>query len=65
MSEFCKDHHCWHDSGQVLMSYPPQSVQICCNCGVRKTIRHEVIQSFEGHGKYHPQNYIILDNKNA
>ena len=47
------------------MSYPPQSVQICCNCGAKKTTRHEIIQSFEGHGKYHPQNYIILNEKNA
>ena len=50
--------HCWHDSGRQLLSMPPQYVQVCCHCGEVKTVRPEVIASFEGHGKYHPQNYI-------
>ena len=51
--------HCWHDTGVMLTSYPPYSVQICCNCGEKQNIRHEVIKSFEGHGIYHPLNYIV------
>lgn len=57
MTEACT--HCWHDSPNVLLSFPPQTVRICCHCGEKKFIQHEVIKSFEGHGIYHPQNYIV------
>jgi len=56
------ENHCWHDSGFQLLSYPPQSVYICCNCGEKKHVTHQVIQSFVGHGKFHPQN-MIVENK--
>ena len=58
----CEKHHCWHSMPFVLTSYPPQNVRVCCNCGVKETVRHEVRQSFEGHGIYHPFNEIIEKN---
>jgi len=50
--------HCWHDSGVALMSMPPQYKHICCHCGEIKLVIPQTVASFEGHGKYHPQNYI-------
>lgn len=50
--------HCWHDSGKALLSIPPQYVQICCHCGEQKIVKPEIVLSFEGHGEFHPQNYI-------
>jgi hypothetical protein len=50
--------HCWHDSGVALTSMPPQYKHICCHCGEIKIVIPQTINSFKGHGKYHPQNYI-------
>ena len=58
-AEKCKENHCWHDTPNVLLSYPPITVRVCCNCGIKDTITHQVVKSFEGHGIYHPFNMII------
>jgi hypothetical protein len=59
----CKEKHCWHDTPNILLSYPPQTVRVCCNCGVKDVIKHEIIKSFEGHGIYHPFNMIVTTPK--
>ena len=59
----CKENHCWHDTKNVLLSYPPITVRVCCNCGVKDTITHQVVKSFEGHGIYHPLNMIVTTPK--
>ncbi len=48
-------HHCYHSSGQMLMSYPPQFPQICCFCGNRRIscATHSLV---EGHGDHLPLN---------
>ena len=30
--------HCWHSTGEVLTSYPPQYPQFCCWCDARRTV---------------------------
>ncbi|GGR31360.1 hypothetical protein [Deinococcus ruber] len=31
--------HCWHGTGVVLESFPPQFPEICCLCGEKRTRR--------------------------
>lgn len=52
--------HCWHDTSTLLTSNPPQSVLICCWCGVEKSIRAEnygLLGAMSQHGAYVPQPY--------
>ena len=48
----CK--HCWHDTGKMLLSHPPQSEEVCCHCGLLRYMRQEFSISSIGHGKYFP-----------
>lgn len=45
--------HCWHGTGTVLESYPPQHPEVCCHCG-EKRIRREVLPVDSSHGPYAP-----------
>lgn len=50
--------HCWHDTGDMLMCDPPKAVQVCCMCGVKRSIlisRRPGIPPHE-HGPYRPLN---------
>jgi len=47
--------HCFHDTGVLLTSEPPQFVKICCKCGVKITIRQEPIIDKSKHGPYCPK----------
>lgn len=31
--------HCWHDTGNMLTSNPPQYQLICCHCGATENLR--------------------------
>lgn len=31
--------HCWHTSGGILLSSPPQTLEICCHCGQTRVAR--------------------------
>jgi hypothetical protein len=46
--------HCWHSTGMVLTSNPPQYPQVCCWCGAERTLRGLVPQREPGHGPYEP-----------
>jgi len=28
---------CWHETGMVYCSYPPQIQEICCVCGIHRS----------------------------
>lgn len=47
--------HCWHETGLVLMSDPPQTEEVCCYCGKKRT-RQEWTSFLkttpEGHGPH-------------
>ncbi len=43
--------HCWHGTGHVLESYPPQYPEVCCHCGAKRR-RRETLAT--GHGPYAP-----------
>ena len=58
MSEEKPCHHCWHDNGYILTSYPPQYPQTCCKCGEKRTIRGA---SFEVNPAEHGQ--FLLQNR--
>lgn len=45
--------HCWHGTGQILTSNPPQIPQVCCHCGETRTITHGYVDNTT-HGKYKP-----------
>lgn len=49
----CK--HCWHGTGRMLMSNPPLSVDVCCECGAERGLR--VRQPIEPglHGPFAPE----------
>lgn len=46
--------HCWHDTGKVLTSYPPQYEQICCFCGEKRNRRSMLTVVDRNHGEYLP-----------
>jgi hypothetical protein len=45
--------HCWHDTGEVLTSYPPQYPQVCCWCPAKRTNRPQ-FKAPAGHGPRAP-----------
>jgi len=48
------DKHCWHDTGIILTSNPPQIQQICCQCGDKRNVREFQATDKSKHGKYKP-----------
>lgn len=48
----CKpEAHCWHPTGEMLLSMPPYYVHQCCNCGDTKNERANPIPvKFGQHG---------------
>ena len=45
--------HCWHGTGMVLTSHPPQIPEICCWCGEHR-IRPKITHIGDRHGKFFP-----------
>jgi predicted RNA-binding Zn-ribbon protein involved in translation (DUF1610 family) len=54
-----RSEHCWHHTGVVLMSDPPQDEYVCCHCGEKKYIRRETCRVWSDdpskHGPHAPQ----------
>ena len=46
--------HCWHDTGVLLASMPPQLEMVCCRCGLKKNVTIERRRPGRGHGPYEP-----------
>ena len=46
--------HCWHDTGIVLTSYPPQTEEVCCECGERRYVRGFELLVEKKHGPFYP-----------
>ena len=46
--------HCWHDTGMVLASLPPQYQKKCCRCGEIQTYRGQtlVAEDNRAHGPF-------------
>ena len=49
--------HCWHDTGIVLTSYPPQNEEVCCECGERRYVRNHGILVGKVHGPFAPKTF--------
>jgi hypothetical protein len=47
--------HCWHDTGMILTSYPPQTQERCCYCGEYRNRRVGVFDTDVTHGAYVPK----------
>ena len=45
--------HCFHGTGLVLTSEPPQYPEVCCYCGKGRTVRGRLYSS-PGHGRFIP-----------
>lgn len=45
--------HCWHPTGQMLLSNPPLIQEICCFCGKKQTQKQEIKISGR-HGEFLP-----------
>lgn len=50
--------HCWHPTGQLLCSMPPQSVHKCCWCGDTKNVSERWSVPVVGHGPHFPKEVI-------
>ena len=48
------NNHCWHGTGIMLTSDPPQSEEICCHCGSKRYLRHAYPVPSGEHGPYSP-----------
>lgn len=47
--------HCWHRTGAMLMTHPPQWDEVCCHCGTQKRVHHGNHPSAPtGHGPHLP-----------
>ena len=44
--------HCWHDTGVMLLSDPPQVVDKCCHCGQTQHRRQSIFMDGKVHGPY-------------
>lgn len=48
---------CWHNTGTILLSFPPQIPQVCCICGTeRKLMEKQGLIDPNLHGPYLPNN---------
>jgi len=58
-----KCNHCWHETGIMYYSNPPQIEQVCCKCGSKIAYMMYVPKSSsENHGPYHPDKKQELIN---
>lgn len=49
------DNPCWHDTGVMLTSMPPQIEMVCCGCGVKTyCVIQPKASDLVGHGAFHP-----------
>ena len=46
--------HCWHITGMLLLSNPPQTDEICCWCGSKQSTMGAVFESPGKHGPMRP-----------
>lgn len=46
--------HCWHGSGYIILTLPPQTTQVCCFCGAKRVTRGEMPEDRRTHGKHLP-----------
>lgn len=53
--------HCWHGTGQMLTSNPPQIPEVCCYCGERRTRTEQRYYTVTGHGKFVPSNWNVVN----
>ena len=82
MNPFCSasldESHCFHLTGYVLLTDPPQDVRVCCFCGEETAVRKIVsLPPSIGHGGFRPsictcaasrvlhENYCALAKPNA
>jgi len=58
--EECKE-HCWHSTGQMLLSNPPQIEFICCRCGAKSSVRCApgIEINPQDHGQFLPTQSIL------
>lgn len=48
--------HCWHQTGNIFTSFPPQWDEVCCHCGAKER-RHAIPpEPPPGCGPHHPDN---------
>ena len=51
--------HCWHETGFVLTTNPPQYPEVCCHCGEQRIIRGMAVTPDIGHGKHMPAPTVV------
>lgn len=44
--------HCWHDTGVMLLTDPPQIVERCCHCGEKHNRDQDLFKDGKIHGKF-------------
>lgn len=56
MTDQTSCNHCWHDAGMQLLTNPPQNVETCCNCGLKKytAVYWALDDKTVAHGPYLP-----------
>lgn len=47
--------HCWHGTGIMLTSMPPQTEEVCCRCAQKRYLRLAVPIEQGRHGPYAPR----------
>jgi hypothetical protein len=52
--------HCWHETNQMLMSDPPQTVDVCCWCGEELHVPLLRMRKAGVHGKYSPDTNMLI-----
>ena len=54
------ERHCMHQTGQMLLSDPPQIEMICCRCGERSSIRCGTREEIDpsNHGPFMPRSFV-------
>jgi hypothetical protein len=47
--------HCYHPTGVMLCSMPPQLELVCCNCGGKQYVKESFYSGLVGHGPFAPK----------
>jgi hypothetical protein len=46
--------HCWHETGTVLTTRPPQYEERCCWCGTERVRPEDAERGVRPHGPFRP-----------
>lgn len=57
--------HCWHHTGVMLTSMPPQWDEVCCWCGAMRRRQRQALPETTDHGPHRPGTFSLSRKEGA